>query len=54
VDPEIPPLPPTIRFEQVKKMAKALAKGDPERLGVLEKSLLGKLQEFKESLPGSR
>jgi pyruvate dehydrogenase (quinone) len=52
VDPEIPPLPPTIRFDQAEKMAKALAKGDPERLGVLEKSLLGKLQEFKESLPG--
>jgi pyruvate dehydrogenase (quinone) len=54
VDPEIPPLPPTIRFDQAKKMAAALAKGDPERLGVLEKSLLGKLQEFRESLPGRR
>jgi pyruvate dehydrogenase (quinone) len=28
-DPEVPPLPPHIRFEQAKKMAKALAKGDP-------------------------
>jgi pyruvate dehydrogenase (quinone) len=52
VDPEIPPLPPHIRVDQAKKMAKAMVKGDPERTGVMEKSLLGKLQEFKESLPG--
>jgi pyruvate dehydrogenase (quinone) len=50
VDPEIPPLPPHIRLEQAKNMAKAMVKGDPQRLGVMEKSLLGKLQEMKESL----
>jgi pyruvate dehydrogenase (quinone) len=54
VDPEIPPLPPHIRLDQAKKMAKAMVKGDPERVGVMEKSLLGKLQEFKESLPGRK
>src|SRR3954469_8924623 len=48
-DPEIPPLPPHITVEQAKKMAKAMVKGDPERTGVMEKSLLGKLQEF---MPG--
>jgi pyruvate dehydrogenase (quinone) len=52
VDPEVPPLPPHIRVEQAKKMAEAMVKGDPERMGVMEKSLLGKLEEFKESLPG--
>jgi pyruvate dehydrogenase (quinone) len=52
VDPEVPPLPPHIRVEQAKKMAEAMVKGDPERVGVMEKSLLGKLEEFKESLPG--
>jgi pyruvate dehydrogenase (quinone) len=52
VDPEIPPLPPHIRWEQAEKMAKAMAKGDPELVGVMRKSLRGKLQEFKESLPG--
>ena len=51
VDPETPPLPPHIKLEQAKKMAMAVAKGDPERTGIMEKSLLGKLQEFKESLP---
>jgi pyruvate dehydrogenase (quinone) len=54
VDPEIPPLPPHIRVEQAKKMAEAMVKGDPERMGVMEKSLLGKLEEFKESLPGRK
>jgi len=52
VDPEIPPLPPHITVEQAKKMTKAMLKGDPERVGVLEKSLLGKLEDLKESLPG--
>src|SRR5438105_1385246 len=54
VDPEIPPLPPHITAKQAEEMAKAMVKGDPERIGVMEKSLLGKLQEFKESLPGRR
>jgi pyruvate dehydrogenase (quinone) len=54
VDPEIPPLPPHIRVQQAKKMAEAMVKGDPERAGVMEKALLGKLEEFKESLPGRK
>jgi len=54
VDPEVPPLPPHIRMEQAKKMAEAMVKGDPERRGVMEKSLLGKLEELKESLPGRK
>jgi pyruvate dehydrogenase (quinone) len=49
VDPEVPPLPPHITVEEAKKMAKAMVKGDPERVGVMEKSLRGKLEEF---LPG--
>jgi pyruvate dehydrogenase (quinone) len=52
VDPEIPPLPPQIKAMQAEKMAKAMMKGDPERIGVMEKSLVGKLQQMKESLPG--
>jgi pyruvate dehydrogenase (quinone) len=49
-DPEIPPLPPHIRTEQAKEMAMAMVKGDPERTGVMEKSLRGKLVEFTEHL----
>ena len=53
-DPEIPPLPPHITRVQAQKMAKAMVKGDPERTGVMEKSLRGKLAEFKESLAPGR
>jgi pyruvate dehydrogenase (quinone) len=49
VDPEIPPLPPHITGENLKHMAEAMAKGDPEAAGVMEKSLRAKLEEF---LPG--
>jgi pyruvate dehydrogenase (quinone) len=44
-DPEVPPLPPHIRFEQAKKMAKALP-GDPHRTRIAKQSLKGKLEEF--------
>ena len=52
VDAEVPPLPPHITTEQAKKMTAAMLKGDPERAGVIEKALRGKLDELKESLPG--
>ena len=45
-DPEVPPLPPHIRFEQAKGLAQALAKGDPEAVRIVKQSLKGKLQEF--------
>jgi pyruvate dehydrogenase (quinone) len=44
-DPEVPPLPPHIRFEQAKKLAKALP-GDPARGEIVTQSIKGKLQEF--------
>jgi pyruvate dehydrogenase (quinone) len=49
VDPEIPPLPPHLTGDQLKKMARAMVKGDPEAAGVMEKSLLAKIAEL---LPG--
>ena len=49
VDPEIPPLPPHITGQQMKKMARAMVKGDPEAVGVMEKSLRMKVEEL---LPG--
>jgi pyruvate dehydrogenase (quinone) len=45
-DPEIPPLPPHIRFEQAKTMAQALAKGEPHGVRIAWNSLKGKLEEF--------
>jgi pyruvate dehydrogenase (quinone) len=44
-DPEVPPLPPHIRLEQAKKLAKALP-GDPARGEIIAQSVKGKLQEF--------
>jgi pyruvate dehydrogenase (quinone) len=49
VDPEIPPLPPHVRLDQVKKMTKAMLHGDPELVGVVRKTLAGKLHEL---MPG--
>jgi pyruvate dehydrogenase (quinone) len=45
-DPEVPPLPPHIELQQAKKLAKALAKGDPARGRIVRESLKGKLEEI--------
>jgi pyruvate dehydrogenase (quinone) len=45
-DPEVPPLPPHIRFDQAKGMAKALARRDPAAREMISQSLKGKLAEF--------
>ena len=44
-DPEVPPLPPHIRFEQAKELAHALP-GDPARAGIVKQSLKGIVDEF--------
>jgi pyruvate dehydrogenase (quinone) len=45
-DPEVPPLPPHIRFDQAKSMMGALAKGDEARGRIIKESVKGKLHEF--------
>jgi pyruvate dehydrogenase (quinone) len=45
-DPEVPPLPPHITFEQAKEMAIAMSKGDANRGRIIRNSLRGKLAEF--------
>ena len=45
-DPEIPPLPPHIEFDQARKLASALVKGDPARREIIRRSVAGKLREF--------
>ena len=47
VDPEIPPLPPHVTVEQATNLARAMIKGDPQRLGVVQKSLLAKMRESR-------
>jgi pyruvate dehydrogenase (quinone) len=44
-DPEVPPLPPHIRFEQAIKLAQALP-GDPARGEIITQSIKGKIKEF--------
>src|SRR4051794_24132128 len=45
-DPDVPPLPPHIRMEQAKGMAKSIYHGDPDRGGMIREALKGKLAEF--------
>jgi pyruvate dehydrogenase (quinone) len=45
-DPEVPPLPPHVEFEQAKNLATALARRDPASGQVIRQALKGKLQEL--------
>src|SRR3954465_7273281 len=45
-DPDVPPLPPHIRMEQAKGMAKSIYHGDPDRGGMIRSALKDKLAEF--------
>jgi pyruvate dehydrogenase (quinone) len=48
-DPEVPPLPPHITFEQARHFVLAVARGDAGRRAMIEQSLKAKLKEL---LPG--
>ena len=45
-DPEVPPLPPHIRFEHATQMSRALAAGDPGAARVVRQSFKAKLAEI--------
>jgi pyruvate dehydrogenase (quinone) len=45
-DPEYPPLPPHIRFDQAKSMMMAMASGDENRGRIIREAVKGKLHEF--------
>ena len=45
-DPEVPPLPPHIRFEQAKGLSKALLGGDPAAREIIRESIKGKWAEI--------
>jgi pyruvate dehydrogenase (quinone) len=45
-DPEVPPLPPHIRFEQAKELTRAIAHGDPAAPRFMKQSLRAKLAEL--------
>ncbi len=46
VDPDVPPLPPHITFEQAKHFAQALIKGDVDAGGVLRQSFKGMVDKL--------
>ena len=48
-DPEVPPLPPHITFEQARHFLLSVARGDSGRRAMIEQSFKAKLKEF---LPG--
>jgi pyruvate dehydrogenase (quinone) len=45
-DPEVPPLPPHIRFEQAQGLASAVLRGDPAAGRFMRQSLAGKAKEL--------
>jgi pyruvate dehydrogenase (quinone) len=45
-DPEVPPLPPHIRFEHAQGISKAMLKGDPATRRMIAESVKGKLAEL--------
>ncbi len=45
-DPEVPPMPPHISFEQAKEFGHALAGGDPAASRMIKQALRGKMAEF--------
>jgi pyruvate dehydrogenase (quinone) len=45
-DPEVPPLPPHVRFEQASKMAHAIAEGEPHAGRIIRNALRGKVDEL--------
>jgi pyruvate dehydrogenase (quinone) len=45
VDPDVPPIPPHSTFEQAKKTAESLIKGDEDRLGVVVEGVKAKARE---------
>jgi pyruvate dehydrogenase (quinone) len=44
-DPDVPPIPPHATLEQMTNLAKALAKGDASRWGVIKEGIRAKARE---------
>lgn len=49
-DPEVPPLPPHISFEQARKFLSSLVKGEPEAMRNIEQSAKGMASKYAEKL----
>ncbi|MEV0679673.1 thiamine pyrophosphate-requiring protein [Actinosynnema sp. NPDC050436] len=53
-DPDIPPIPPHASFDQVKSVAEAMIKGDPDAWGVMAKGVRTKAREFLHRRPSDQ
>ncbi len=45
-DPDVPPIPPHIEFDQVKSLLFAVAKGDPDTAGIVKQGFKDKIEDF--------
>jgi pyruvate dehydrogenase (quinone) len=52
VDPEVPPLPPHISFEQARNYMVALFKGEPHAARAVKQSVKDMAAKYKHKLPG--
>ncbi|PFG40020.1 pyruvate dehydrogenase (quinone) [Georgenia soli] len=50
-DPDVPPIPPHVTYEQAASTARALFKGDEDRWGIIKEGVRTKAQDF---LPGRK
>jgi len=48
-DPNVPPLPPHISFEQARNFTRSIIKGDPDALNIIKRSTEGMARRFKPS-----
>jgi pyruvate dehydrogenase (quinone) len=46
VDPNVPPLPPHVQWDQAKKLMKAIMAGDPDAREIVTQGFRGKIEEF--------
>ena len=51
-DPDVPPLPPHINFEQAKAYMSTLFQGDPNEMGIINQSAKQMMSSFLTRLKG--
>jgi pyruvate dehydrogenase (quinone) len=48
-DPNVPPLPPNISFEQARNFTRSIIKGDPDALSIIKRSAEGMAKRIRPS-----
>ena len=52
-DPNVPPMPPHIRYEQAKEMGMAMLHGDPDRVAIAKQAAKAKLPGVRQPMSGA-